>query len=192
MARSELPKSRFDAVILLGHGSRVPGADRSMLLLADDLRRTGLYPQVETCNMSRLGPTFKETLSLCVRSGAKEILLMPYFLNEGLHMKLDIPSMMRKAAKEHPNIRLYFGKNLGYDELLFELVKKRIREAEFLGDVRELELAGEEEYPLGQGELEFVPMLPEEAAKWKGRNTSHDLGSNTKKEEKNDQADTKF
>ncbi len=159
--------SRFDAVILLGHGSRVPGADRSMLLIAEDLKREGAYPRIETCNMSRLGPSFQDVLKRCVLDGSKNILLLPYFLNEGLHMKLDIPSMLQKSAEDYPNVRLVFGKNLGYDALLCELVKKRIAESEELEEIRGLSLPKENDYPLEAGEMEFVAMLPGEAMRWK-------------------------
>jgi hypothetical protein len=52
--------------------------------------------------------------------------------------------------------------------LLVRLVEKRIEESRALGDVRKLSLPGEDDYPIPPGQCEFVPMLPEEAAKWKG------------------------
>lgn len=157
----------FDTVILLGHGSRVPGADGSMLRVADTLRARGRFPKVATCNMSRLGPHFEEVFEKCVREGSRNVLLLPYFLNQGLHMKLDIPEKMQAALQAHPDVRLVFGKNLGYDELLVDLVEKRIEESSTLEDVRDVPLPDEETYPVPDGQCEFVPMLPEEAAKWK-------------------------
>ncbi|MDX9787517.1 MAG: precorrin-8X methylmutase [Desulfobacterales bacterium] len=157
----------FDAVMLLGHGSRVPGADESMLRVADTLKKTGRYHQVETCNMSRLGPHFEEVFEKCVHHGARSVLLLPYFLNQGLHMKLDIPEKMQTAVQQYPHVKLVFGKNLGYDPLLVRLVEKRIAESVNLGDVREIQLPDENTYPVPRGQCEFVPMLPEEATQWK-------------------------
>jgi precorrin isomerase len=162
------PTADFDAVILLGHGSRVPGAGRSMKMVAEALRKGARHPIVEICHMSRLGPHFEETLAECVRKGARSVVLLPYFLHEGLHMKLDIPSMMQHAGRAYPHVQLVFGKNLGFDPLLVRLVEKRIEESRALGDVRKLSLPGEDDYPIPPGQCEFVPMLPEEAAKWKG------------------------
>jgi precorrin isomerase len=157
----------FDTVILLGHGSRVPGADGSMLRVAEVLRARGKYSRVVTCNMSRLGPHFEEVFEKCVREGSRDVLLLPYFLNQGLHMKLDIPEKMQAAVKDHPDVRLVFGKNLGFDELLVDLVEKRIGESSELDDVRQVALPDEETYPVPEGQCEFVPMLPEVAEKWK-------------------------
>lgn len=157
----------FDTVILLGHGSRVPGADRSMLRVAQVLREKGRYANVETCNMSRLGPHFEEIFEKCVRAGARKVLLLPYFLNEGMHMKLDIPSKMQEAIQRHPHVELVFGKNLGFDPLLVQLVEKRIKESTSLVDVREIKLPDEDAYPVPHGQCEFVPMLPRDAARWR-------------------------
>jgi precorrin-8X/cobalt-precorrin-8 methylmutase len=157
----------FDAIILLGHGSRVPGADRSMLRVAEVLKEKGRYANVETCNMSRLGPHFEEIFEKCVRMGASKVLLLPYFLNEGLHMKLDIPEKMQEAIQGHPHVKLVFGKNLGFDPLLVQLVEKRIKESATLVDVREIHLPDEDTYPVPDGQCEFVPMLPKDAARWK-------------------------
>lgn len=160
-------ENSFDTVILLGHGSRVPGADRSMLRVAEMLKEKGHYAQVETCNMSRLGPHFEEIFEKCVRMGAQRVLLLPYFLNEGLHMKLDIPAKMQEAVRRHPHVKLVFGKNLGFDPLLVQLVEKRIGESAILGDIREVQLPDEDAYPVPPGQCEFVAMLPEDAARWR-------------------------
>jgi precorrin isomerase len=159
--------NRFDAVILLGHGSRVPGADRSMLRVAEALRKDGYYKHVETCNMSRLGPHFEEVFDRCVAMGARRVLLLPYFLNEGLHMKLDIPSKMKKAVERYPDVTLVMGRNLGFDPFLVRLVEKRIVESGTNADIRDMQLPDENTYPVPEGQCEFVPMSPEEAARWK-------------------------
>ena len=159
--------NHFDTVILLGHGSRVPGADRSMLRVAAALKEKGRYANVVTCNMSRLGPHFEETFEKCVRMGACKVLLLPYFLNDGLHMRLDIPVRLQKAVQRHPHVKLVFGKNLGFDPLLVRLTEKRIDEATSLPDVRDIHLPDEDTYPVPQGQCEFIPMLPEEAARWR-------------------------
>ncbi|KKK49385.1 hypothetical protein LCGC14_3135600, partial [marine sediment metagenome] len=167
-AKPERPSvERFDSAILLGHGSRVLGADRSMVRVAESLKKKGRYANVETCNMSRLGPHFEETFEKCVRMGARKVLLLPYFLNEGLHMKLDIPVKMQKAVKRHPHVKLVLGNSLGFDPLLVRLVEKRIEESATLGDVRNLQLPDEDAYPVPHGQCEFVEMLPEDAARWR-------------------------
>jgi sirohydrochlorin ferrochelatase len=159
-------QAKKPAVILLGHGSRVRNAGEDMEKVAHVLRETYGYPRVEYCFMSRLGPHFPATLGKLVAAGEEEILVIPYFLHSGLHIVLDIPEMMKREAGKYPDIRLRLGGNLGFDDILAELVHKRITESLSACDVRDLELPRREQFPIPPGQHEFVPMLPEEAAEY--------------------------
>ncbi|GMT42278.1 MAG: hypothetical protein IEMM0002_0689 [bacterium] len=155
------------AVILMGHGSRVPDAGKGMEEIAKRLKMSGGYDIVETCYMSRLGPHFPEILEKCVKQGAGKVVLIPYFLHLGLHTRLDIPEMMKREAAKHPGVILVFGKSLGFDESLVGIVQKRIEESWNLADVRDLRLEPRDKYKLPPGDMEFVPMPPEEAKKFR-------------------------
>jgi precorrin isomerase len=156
-----------EAIILMGHGSRVPGAGKDMEEVARRLKEKFGYPWVEICFLSRLGPHFPEVFEKCVKQGAKRVWAIPYFLHEGLHLRLDIPEMMQEEAKKFPHVRLTLGKSLGFGEGLVNLVKQRIEESKSLCDVREMELPNRDEYPIPPGQYEFVPMPPDKAAKYK-------------------------
>lgn len=130
----------FDAIILIGHDSRVPGATQSMEQVARALQASGRYVQVTVCKFSRRSSLFSETLAHLVQQGAKRVLVQPYFLNEGVHIKCDIPNMMQDIGKEHPDVQLVMGMPLGFDRLLVDLVAKRIDESTRLPDVRSLEV----------------------------------------------------
>jgi hypothetical protein len=47
------------------------------------------------------------------------------------------------------------------------LVEKRIVESGTNADIRDIQLPDENTYPVPEGQCEFVPMSPEEAARWK-------------------------
>jgi len=161
------------AIILMGHGSRVPGAGNGMEKVADRLKDSGEHRIVEVCYMSRNAPFFPETMEKCVKLGGRKIIVIPYFLHLGLHTLLDIPEMMQNEAAKYPDVTLIFGKHLGYDESIVGLVEKRIEQSENLVDVRDIKLDPREKYPLPDGELEFVPMTPEQAAKHGNRHRHH-------------------
>jgi precorrin-8X/cobalt-precorrin-8 methylmutase len=158
---------RDETIILMGHGSRVPGAGKDMEEVAQRLKDKYGYPRVEICFISRLGPHFPEIFEKCVNQGAKKVLAIPYFLHEGLHLLLDIPEMMQQEAKKFPHVKLMLGRSLGFDEGLVDLVERRIEESKDLCDVRDLPLPGREKYPVPPGQCEFVPMLPDEAARYR-------------------------
>lgn len=163
------------AIILLGHGSRVPDAGKHMEKVAAGLKGKYGYDMVEVCYMSRLGPHLPEIFKKCMEQGATDVMVIPYFLHDGLHLVLDIPEMLQELACEYPNVKVVLGKNLGFDEILVDLVERRIIDSEECGDVRELVLPPRKKYPVPPGQYEFVQMEPAEAAKFieKDRNRQH-------------------
>jgi precorrin isomerase len=166
-------KKPTQAVILFGHGSRVPGAGKGMETVAERLIETGEYVAVENAYMSRLGPHLPEILKKCVDAGATGVLLIPYFLHSGLHMMHDIPHMMRDEAKKYPGVKIVYGKHLGFDERMVEIVKTRIAESIVLDDIRNVELDSIDKFPLPPGELEYVSVTPEKARELRAGEEPH-------------------
>ena len=128
--------NKKEAVILLGHGSRIPGAGEGMEQVARRMREKIGQGIIETCSMSKLGPHFPEIFEKCVALGATKIVVIPYFLHSGLHLIEDIPEMLREKIREYPHVELILGKNLGFDECLVDLVIKRLEESRDLPDIR--------------------------------------------------------
>ncbi|NTW76493.1 MAG: hypothetical protein HGB33_01710 [Syntrophaceae bacterium] len=133
-----LPEQPRQAVILMGHGSRMPGADSGMEQVARSIRKRLRNIMVETCSMSMLGPRFGEVFEKCVSRGADKVIVIPYFLHFGAHMQEDIPEILLEKARQFPNVNLIMGKHLGFDEKLTDLVVKRISESEGLEDIRKI------------------------------------------------------
>jgi sirohydrochlorin cobaltochelatase len=125
------------AVILIGHGSRAAGADDDMERIAEALR-TSEGRIVELCRMGGRGAPFAEVFETCVRHGATEVIVIPYFLHFGVHLRQDIPDLLREAVANHPEVRLVLGKHLGYDDSLVTLVEKRLAESGGRCDIRDL------------------------------------------------------
>lgn len=154
------------AIILLGHGSRVRQAGDDMEKIATALRDRYGYPHVACCFMSRLGPHVPETLHSLVAAGETNILVIPYFLHSGLHLRLDIPELLQREAQQYPGVRIRLGAHLGYDHALVSLVHRRILASLGMGDVREIVLPPRSTFPVPPGQHEFVPMSPEEARRY--------------------------
>ena len=156
----------MQAVIILGHGSRVPQAAKDMQKIAALLKEKYDLEMVEICQMSRLGPHYPETLDRCVEKGATEVIVIPYFLNKGLHIHLDIPEMMKEGAEKYPQVKMIFGRRLGFDPKFADILYQRIQDSVNLPDVRQIELAPRDSFPVPPGQGEFVEMPPEEARRY--------------------------
>jgi sirohydrochlorin cobaltochelatase len=161
-----MSEERKPAIILLGHGSRVQQASEDMEKIAAALRDRYGYPRVACCFMSRLGPHVPETLRSLVAAGETSILVIPYFLHTGLHLRLDIPELLQREAQKHPGVRIRLGAHLGYDDVLVGLVHRRVLASLEAVDVREMVLPPRSSFPVPPGQHEFVPMSPEEARRY--------------------------
>lgn len=118
----------FDAVILIGHGSKKPDAAKNMEKIARRLKQQYSCRIVEPCYMSLNPPYFPEILTKCVCAGARKIIVSPYFLHDGFHIKHTITDLIKEGLKQNPGIKLFLGKSLGFDESIVDLVWKRIYE----------------------------------------------------------------
>lgn len=138
-------------VIILGHGSRRPGAAHAMEQVAERLRNLGRYADVRIGFMAQAKPAFADAVSSCGEAGIGRIMVLPYFLHEGMHRAYDIPKLMHDVAGKFPNLELKLGKTLGYDDILVDLVIKRISESLSTPDIRELPMLEESEFVEGTG-----------------------------------------
>jgi sirohydrochlorin ferrochelatase len=161
-----MSEERKSAVILLGHGSRVRQASDDMERIAAALQERYGYSRVACCYMSRLGPHVPDTLRELVTAGETRILVIPYFLHSGVHLRLDIPELLQQEAQKYPGVQIRLGPHLGYDDVLVGLVHRRILATGEVRDVREIVLPPRSDFPLPPGQHEFVPMTPEEARRY--------------------------
>jgi len=119
----------LEAVILIGHGSKKPDAAKNMEKIARRLKQQYNCPIVEPCYMSLNPPYFPEVLKKCVTVGARSIIVSPYFLHDGFHIKHTIADLIKEGLKQNPGIKLCLSKSLGFDDSLVDLVWRRICEA---------------------------------------------------------------
>lgn len=114
------------AVLLIGHGSRAPGANDAQFLVARDLQESGRYSIVECAFLEINQPDIPTGLSLCRRTGVTGIVVVPYFLHMGTHVQRDLPRIIGDWWVENPEIEIMEGAPLGYSPKITELVEERI------------------------------------------------------------------
>ena len=114
-------------VVVVDHGSRREESNSLLLEVAAMFQRVSSLPIVEPAHMELAEPTIAQAFSQCVEKGAKLIVVFPYFLAPGRHWSLDIPALSAKAAQSHPGVRYLVAAPLGLDELMAQIMMKRIR-----------------------------------------------------------------
>ena len=114
------------AVLLIAHGSRRSEANDDLLRLAENLRAKGLYPIVETAYLELVAPDIPSAGEQCVRFGATEIKLLPYFLSAGAHVVDDLERHRRELAVRFPQVSFELCQPLGLHPLMMDIVLDRL------------------------------------------------------------------
>src|SRR5262249_4937113 len=117
-------------IIIVDHGSR---RDRSNRLLEELARLFAqrfahLYEVVEPAHMELAEPSIATAHDRCVRRGAGRMIVAPYFLGPRRHGSQDIPNLASEAAANHPGTTFHIAETLGIDDLMLELLNKRVQE----------------------------------------------------------------
>ncbi len=117
------------AIVLIDHGSRAAEANASLETVVELVRsRVGEGVIVTHAHMDLAPPTLAEAVASMVGAGAKEIVVVPYFLAPGRHSREDIPKQVADAQAAHPHTLFVVAEPLGPHPLLAELALLRAGE----------------------------------------------------------------
>ncbi len=121
------------ALLLIAHGSRQEEANADLHQLATALRLRGCYEIIEVAFLELAEPTIAQGAARCVARGARRVILLPYFLSAGIHVRRDLTEAQTRLAEEHPGVEFRLAEPLGLHPLLVEIVAERARAAEESG-----------------------------------------------------------
>ncbi len=112
------------ALLIVDHGSRLPEAHAHLERVAEQVRRREPGRIVHIAHMEAATPSLEQGIDACVRDGAEEIAVHPFFLVPGRHLTRDIPALVESAAKRHPRVRVRITPALGEAAEIAELILK--------------------------------------------------------------------
>lgn len=113
-------------VVLAGHGSRSAEANASLKSLAAALgERLGVIVNAAFLEMAE--PSIPTTIHGSVLSGARQIVIVPYFLHPGMHVRRDLVEIADAARAAHPGVTItmadFLGAHPGIADILAELTR---------------------------------------------------------------------
>ena len=114
------------AVLLVGHGSAHAEVKTAFCALAEMVRSLETGQLVEVAFLSHGEPDIADGIDRCVAQGARRIVLCPYFLFAGSHVRSDLPAAMDAARCRHPQVELLLAEPLGVHRKLAEVVCERV------------------------------------------------------------------
>jgi sirohydrochlorin ferrochelatase len=116
------------ALLLIAHGSRQAEANADLDHVARALRERG-RAIVEASYLELAEPDVEEGGRRCVSRGARRVVLVPYFLSAGVHVRRDLAAARQRLAQRFPAVEFLLAEPLGPHPLLVDVVEERVRQA---------------------------------------------------------------
>ena len=121
------------ALLLIAHGSRHAEANDDLHHLATELRRRG-QAVVEAAFLELADPGIDTAAERCVAQGGEVVVLVPYFLSAGVHVRRDLTAAQERLAQRFPGVRFLLAEPLGRHPLLLDVVADRVSQALLTSD----------------------------------------------------------
>jgi len=118
-------------VLIVGHGSRSEDAVTVFRQVVEEVRRRGVYTVVEGAHMELAEPGIADAVKILKGLNVKEVIVLPYFLYEGIHLKKDIPELIGILSAEYPDMNFRIAKPIGFEPVLADILLKRAGEVDF-------------------------------------------------------------
>ena len=113
----------MNALLLVAHGSRREQSNEEVRLLADKLKkRCGKnFPVIHAAFLELADPLIPDGLQKCIDDDARNIIVLPYFLNTGRHVAEDIPAIVEEF-KINTSIEITIASHLGASDMMLDLL----------------------------------------------------------------------
>ena len=122
-----IPKDKVD-ILLIGHGSKDPNARMSLMYVSEGLE--DLYRAVKYCFLEIEEPNIKQGIEMSTKDNPTLLVVVPYFLHKGAHVKRDIHEDLDPAIASSGVRNILLSEHLGTDDIMIDLVLERAREVE--------------------------------------------------------------
>lgn len=115
-------------LIVFGHGSTVETANQAVREVALAMSQTGNHDLVETAFLEAGKPDLAEASRSLVDRGATRLIVLPYFLTLGIHLKRDLPKLVDEV-RESLNVEIEVTPPLDGHPALPQILLERAAEA---------------------------------------------------------------
>ncbi len=123
-------------ILAIGHGSRLPYNNQVVTEIANMISDNHPEYIVKAGFMENSEPTVEEALMSFEGTGVTKVAAVPVFLASGIHITKDIPAILKLDPETNEgevqlngkNVKIVYGKPLGSDKLIAELIFKRAQE----------------------------------------------------------------
>jgi sirohydrochlorin ferrochelatase len=115
-------------ILLFAHGSPVEEANRGVRDLAGKIATAGPYRYVRAAFLDGGQPDLLGGVMEAAEAGLERLIVIPYFLTVGLHLRRDLPKLLAAAKEKHPHFEITVGQSLEGHPLMPSIILARVQE----------------------------------------------------------------
>ncbi len=119
---------RTTAVLLFAHGSSVDEANRGVHVLARQVQALGPFAFVRAAFLEQAQPDLATAIAQAVAAGHLRIIILPYFLTLGIHLRRDLPKLIEMEKARNPRMEIEVGQSLEGHPLMPSIILGRAQE----------------------------------------------------------------
>lgn len=112
-------------VTVFAHGSTVESANEAVREVVRKLESLNDAPVVPSF-LEGGKPSLPEAVGELIAKGCHKILVVPYFLTVGLHLKRDLPNLVEELKASHPLLEIMVTEPLDGHPALAQILQSRI------------------------------------------------------------------
>jgi sirohydrochlorin cobaltochelatase len=118
------------AILIICHGSSSKKYQDDFEKVVDMVRQGKIGLKVYGASMEKSEPTMENSVErmLAENPEIKEVIVIPFFLFEGMHVKKSIPEKIAALEKKYSEISFKLGRPIGADPMLAEILMRRSEE----------------------------------------------------------------
>ena len=111
------------SILVVGHGSRSKEALEVFNKMLDNFKLK-VEGNVEGCFMELCAPNIPDTIDLMYKNGTRDLVVVPYFLFSGIHIKEDIPGILKEIKVKYTDLKISLAKPIGYNNIIADILKE--------------------------------------------------------------------
>ena len=100
-------------LLLFAHGARDPRWAKPFEAVADRVRTASPSIQVALAYLELMEPTLDDAAERLIGEGCGSVDVVPLFLGAGGHVRNDLPALMARLARRHPEVQLHLHPAVG-------------------------------------------------------------------------------
>lgn len=116
-------------ILLFAHGSPVEEANGGVRDLAAKIQAAGPYGYVRAAFLDGGTPDLSNGVLEAAEAGVQRVVVIPYFLTVGLHLRRDLPKLVAAAREKFPAVEITVGQSLEGHPLMPSMILGRVQEA---------------------------------------------------------------